>query len=53
MRKGICPITKKPLDCQNCTAIKNDKCPYFALDDAIEYTLKFLRELVENEVSKN
>ena len=53
MKRGICPITKQPLDCQNCKAVVDDQCPYFELDNAIEYTLKFLRKLVEKEKNEN
>jgi hypothetical protein len=53
MRKAICPITKEPLDCKNCKAVKDDRCPYFKFDECIEYTLKFIRELLENEARGN
>lgn len=48
MRKVICPITKKEFNCQNCT-IKDERCPYFEFDKCIDHTLKFIRELVDNE----
>lgn len=53
MRKAICPITKKPMDCKACKVAKNDTCPYIEFDKVIEYTLKFVRELVENEKKQN
>ena len=50
MKKAICPITKDALDCKECKAIKNEKCPYFEFDKCIENALKFIRELVEREI---
>jgi len=49
MKRAICPITKKVLDCKNCESIKDAKCPYWEFDQAVEYTIKFIRELIENE----
>jgi hypothetical protein len=53
MKKTICPITKDILDCKTCKAVKDDRCPYFQFDNCIEYTLKFIREVLENEIRKD
>ena len=54
MKRGICPITKKVFDCQNCTAIADgEKCPYMLRDEQTERELKFLRRVVEREMNEN
>ncbi len=49
MKKSVCPITKKPMVCSTCKVVINGKCPYMEFDSVIEYTLQFLRRVVENE----
>ena len=51
MRKAICPITKQTMECKDCKAVKDERCPYFQFDACIEYTLKFIRELLDAESS--
>ncbi len=51
-----CPISQTLFDCATCDCVgkKDGKCPYFVFDDAIEYTLKFLRKRAAGEIkSKN
>lgn len=48
MKKAICPITKKPMDCLKCK-IPNERCIIWDWDDLIQKTIIFLREVIENE----
>ncbi len=53
MKKAICPITKKPFDCLKCRAIVgNEKCPYMLRDEQTDRELKFLRKVIEREISE-
>jgi hypothetical protein len=49
MKKAICPITGKYFECLKCNAPKDDRCPFMQFDECIQKTLKFIREVVENE----
>jgi len=50
MRKAVCPISKKPFNCSDCTLIVDgEKCPYMTLDKQNEKILRFIRKVVEKE----
>ena len=50
MKKVICPITKKPFDCQSCKAIVDgEKCRYMVRDEIAEGDFEFVRKVIEKE----
>ena len=53
MKKAICPITRKPFECNHCKAVGiNGKCPYMIADEWIDDTFRTIRKLVEEEIKK-
>lgn len=54
MKKALCPLTKKPMDCKECKVLKDEEyCPMWEVDDWADRLAKFTRRVVENEQSKN